>query len=104
LPRYFAAALKNDQRRDASDAVATGDLLGALGVELRESHARLQLRGRAGEVRCHGAARPAPRSPEIDDDGDFASVDLSLEIRRSEFGRVAIEKGLLAVSANRAVV
>jgi len=29
LPRDFAAALKNDQRRDASDAIATGDLLGA---------------------------------------------------------------------------
>src|ERR1700674_668405 len=104
LPRDFAATLKNDQRRDASDTVATGDLLRTLGVDLRESHARLQFRGRAGEVRRHRAAGPAPRRPEIDDDGDLASVDLGIEISRSEFDRVAIEEALLAVSANRAVV
>jgi hypothetical protein len=104
LPRDFASTLKNDQRRDASDTVATGDLLGALGVELRESHARLQFRGRAREVRRHRATRPAPRGPEIDDDGNFASVDLSIEIRGSEFDRMAIEEALLAISANRAIV
>jgi hypothetical protein len=54
-------------------------------------------------VRRHRAARPAPRRPEIDDDGDLASVDLSIEIRRSEFDRMAIEEALLAVSAKRTV-
>src|ERR1700730_10142426 len=103
LPRDFAAALKNDQRRDASDTVATGDLLGTLGVELRKSHAGFKLRGRPRKVRRHRAARPAPRGPEIDDDGDLASVDLGIEISRSEFDRVAVEEALLAVSANRAV-
>src|SRR6202163_4616090 len=104
LSRDFAAALKNDQRRNASDTVATGDLLSCLGVKLRESHAGFQLRGCPRKVRGHRPARPAPRGPEIDDDGDLASVDLGIEISRSEFNRVAIEEALLAVSANRAVV
>src|ERR1019366_3753158 len=103
LARDLATALENDQCGDASNAVAAGDLLRAFGVELGESHAGFQRRGRAREVRRHGAARPAPRSPEVDDDGNLAPVDLSVETRGGELNRMAIEQAFLAAPANRAV-
>ena len=39
LPGDFATALEHDQRRDAADAVAAGDVLGLVGVELGEPRA-----------------------------------------------------------------
>src|SRR5207248_4433950 len=94
LPRDFLAALENDQRRNTSNAITSGDLLRTLGVELGESNARFELRGGTREVRRHRAAGPAPRGPEIDDHGDLATVDLCIEVRSGELDWMPLEEPL----------
>src|ERR1022692_2753247 len=79
LPGDFASLLENNQRRDASNAVAAGDVLGAFGIELSKSHPRLQLCCGALEVWRHGSALAAPRGPEVDHNRNLAAVDLRVE-------------------------
>ena len=70
LPRHLAAALEHDQRRDAADPEARGDVLRLLRVQLREPDVRLHaLRGfldrpgpSSGTVRTTVPRSPRPRA------------------------------------------
>jgi hypothetical protein len=74
--RWHGAALACDlssiceqyHRRDASDAMAAGYAGKLLRVQLQKPEARLKGLRRRLEMRRHLKARPAPRSPEIDED------------------------------------
>jgi len=70
--RDFGAALEQDHRRNAADAVARARLRRGVAVDLGEAHVG-QLPGGGREVRRHLPARPAPGRPEVHEHGD-ASV------------------------------
>jgi len=82
LPRRLAAVVEDDQRRNAADAIAAGDVGGGFGVELGQPHSRLEFTGGARELRRHHATWPTPRGPEIDDDWNVAPAGMAVEIGR----------------------
>ena len=63
------AVREDGDGRDALDAVAGGDLLLGVDVDLRELDLLRALRDLGLDRRAEGAARPAPGGPEVDDDG-----------------------------------
>ena len=81
LPRHLAALGDEDQRRDRLDAIAPGDRLLGLGIELAEPQVRFELRAawaKAGAICRHGPHQLAQKS---------TSSGMSLR------GRVGIEIG-----------
>src|SRR6516225_949697 len=66
-PRDLAPPDKQHQCRNAMDIVAGRDPRLFLGIELQQAKPRFEFGGGALVSRRHGTARPAPRSPEIDE-------------------------------------
>ena len=66
------AVLEQLDRGDAADALGPGDGLVLVGVELHELDPAGVLGGELLEDRAEHAAGPAPRRPEVDQDGDGA--------------------------------
>jgi hypothetical protein len=100
LPRRFAPALEHDQRGNASNAIARGDIGDRFGVELRKSQTGLELGRCALEMWRHRPARPAPIRPEIDDDGDVVAGNMLVERGGGQLDRMPVEQGILAGSAH----
>src|SRR5919204_6918062 len=69
------AALEEDDARDREDVVARGRRGVLVDVQLRELDATPVLGRKLLEHRMDGAARAAPRRPEVDDDGLLRSED-----------------------------
>src|SRR5580700_5907952 len=75
------AVIEYDQRRDAADAVASGDRRLLVDIDFGETDARLEFLCGALEDRRHRAARTAPRRPEIDDHRHVVALDVLVEVR-----------------------
>ena len=63
------------------DIVAGRDPWLFFGIELQQAKPRFEFGGGALVSRRHGTARPAPRSPEIDENRNIVAADLALERR-----------------------
>src|SRR5215207_5190223 len=77
----LAAAVEEDERRDALDAEALRHLLVLVHVELDEAHAPLVLLRQRLEGRRERAARRAPLRPEVQHHGHVRLKHLALEAR-----------------------
>src|SRR5262249_10399215 len=79
LPRDFLAILERDQSGNPADTVAPRDLRHRVGVELGESHPRLEPRGSLFVSWGHGPARSAPARPEIDHERQVVRLEVTVE-------------------------
>ena len=75
MPCALAAGIEQHDRGHGSDAVPRRQSRLRIDIDPAEVGARLKFLRQGGEARCHGAIRPAPRSPE---------VDRELQVRRSD--------------------
>src|SRR5690606_31837728 len=80
------AVAEDDQRGNAHDAVALGDVGALVDVELGELDLVAVLAGQFLEDRRHHAARAAPRGPEVDDHRLLRLQDFLLERGAGDFG------------------
>ena len=95
----LAAALEERQSGNAADAELAGESGLGVSVDLRQARHRFQFRGRRGVLGGHHLAWTAPGSPEVHDDRHIAVLDLPVETRAGELGRVAGEKRLVTMPA-----
>src|SRR5882672_869359 len=102
-PRHFLAAAEQDERRDAADAEATGELLVLVGVHLAYLQLRTSLGGEAVEHRRHGTTRAAPLRPEIHEHRQVAAPGMRFESLRVERNRLARDNCGLAFRAGGVV-
>ena len=92
---------EKDQAWHGLDAEAgRNDALG-LGVHFSEDYLPLKSRRGLGKGRGHHLARPAPRSPEIDEHGQCGTGDEALERLVGEIHGVGGQKGSRALGADR---
>src|SRR5688572_19344080 len=80
LSANLTSASEGDERRYAANAKARGDSRRVLGVELGQTHARLELRRRLLVRRRHQLARATPGRPEINHQRQIARVDVTVEV------------------------
>jgi len=99
LARHFMPMTEQGKGRDAADIELRAQRLFRLGIDLGKPDARLQLRRRLFELRCHRPARPAPRRPEIHHHGDVALTDVLMEIRAGELDGMRSKQGLVTLPA-----
>ena len=95
----FTALVKGDQRRDATDAKAAGQLGRFFRIQLRQTKVGFELHGCGLELRCHHFAGPAPGGPEIHHDRRFILVQKFLKTLLVEIHGVPREQGALALAA-----
>jgi hypothetical protein len=95
----FAPVHKQNEGRDAADAVTGRDRLLFLGVELEESVIRFQL-GRGAFVGwCHGTAWSAPWSPEINEHRNVIAREVALKAFATGGNRLSGEQLLVTAPA-----
>ena len=81
-------ALKHNKVGNSADVEACGYLGVALGVHLDNYGFPCQVRGRAGNLRCGHAARPAPFRPEVHHHRDRRLLDDLVECLRIDLNRI----------------
>ena len=101
LARNLAAPAECNQRWNAADAVARGDVGFGLGVEFRQPRLKLELRGGLCVGRCHHAAGRAPLRPEIHHQWQFIGGKVAIEARAIKFDRIGGQQGFTATAAAR---
>ncbi len=83
--RLSLAVREQDRGRDREDAVARRGREVLVDVQLDEADAAFLLARELLEDRVDGPAGPAPRRPEVDDDGAVGAENLLLEVRVRDF-------------------
>ena len=97
LPRYFMSVFKQNQSRDAADAVLRTQHLLGISVHLGYTDKRLQHRRGLHEGWGHHLAWPAPWRPEIHHQRYIVVVKVSCECGRGELYRMAREQRLVTL-------
>src|SRR4029079_684044 len=80
----LVAAAEEEDLRDAGDPIANGRVLVVVGVEIADLQLADVLLGQAVYGRGQGAAWPAPRRPEVDQDWLIALDHLFFPVFRRE--------------------
>jgi hypothetical protein len=101
LSRNLAPVTKEDQRRDAADVEAAGELLLLIRVDLCNLQSCGALLGCAFEHGGHHSARSAPRSPEIHEHGETRTLYVCGETCGVQRHRLAREEFRLAARTFR---
>lgn len=89
VPRQFAAATHQDHRWYGLDVITGGEGRLSVGVDFGEAKTRFKFACRSFEHRRHGAARPTPGSPEINEQRQIGSTRVALEMRRIKIDRMS---------------
>jgi hypothetical protein len=89
VARQFPSAAHEDHRRYRLDVIARGERGLGVGVDFGEAETRFEFLCRAFEHGRHGAARPAPGSPEIDQQRQIGSAGVAVKMRGVEIDRTS---------------
>ena len=101
LACYFMPILEQDQCGNAANIEPRAQTGHCFGVYLCQPYVWLQLGSRLYIGRRHGATRPAPGSPEIDQYRDLVAADVFVKCGFVQGRRVPIKQRLFATAASR---
>jgi hypothetical protein len=99
-PGNLAAVPDDDQRRQAHNGVAVGELRRGAALDGRDAHLRLELRGNLLQRRFHLLRRAGPPCPELGEQRDVVVLGVPGEpVGIVELDRAPLEQTLPAVRA-----